>query len=153
MLSSFFFFGDCRVIVTEHMKKCGVRTKEKIQWLMDIEKRPYTLNSHYYSDYKDKFLSFYRGRRQASNGNQLMANLKGYNPPTKHQSSTSFEAGMVQILTGLPQVGITGTNAVDLAKLLPPDPMEPALNIMAGVRAYFQGSYSGLIQVVASCLV
>jgi hypothetical protein len=27
-----------------------------------------------------------------------------------------------------------------LANLLPPDPLDPALNIMADVRAYFQGS-------------
>ena len=140
--------------MTEHMKKCGVRTKEKIQWLMEIEKRAYTLNTHYYSDYKDKYLSFYRGCRQKDK--QFMSNLKGYKPherTTYNPSPTSFQAGMAQILTALPQVGITGTNAVDLAKLLPPDPMEPALNIMAGVRAYFQGSYSGFIQVVALRLV
>jgi hypothetical protein len=121
------------------MKNCGDRTKEQINWLMDIEKRPFTLNTHYYSDYKDKFSSFYRGCRQQGDVNPLMKNLQGYKPNV-HSSQSAFQSGMLQVLASLPHVGITGTQAVDLAKLLPPDPMEPALNIMAGVRAYFQGS-------------
>ena len=126
----------------EHIKKCGDRTKEKINWLMDVENRPYTINTHYYSDYKDKFLSFYRGCRQKGDNSQLMKNLQEYKPhiPNSFTLSAAFQTSMAQILSGLPQVGITGTQAVDLTKLLPPDPMEPALNIMAGVRAYFQGS-------------
>lgn len=102
---------------------------------MDIEKRAFTLGTHHYSDYKDKFLSFYRGCRQKDDDSQLMKNLQAY----KSNGYTS-QNGITQVLANLPNVGITGTNAMDLAKLLPPDPMEPALKIMAGVRAYFQGS-------------
>jgi hypothetical protein len=131
-----------RVVVMEHIKKCGDRTKEKINWLMDLENRPYTINTHYYSDYKDKFLSFYRGCREKGDNPQLMMNLQGYKPLVlaNYNSSNSFQNNITQILSSLPLVGISGTQAVDLTKLLPPNPMEPALNIMAGVRAYFQGS-------------
>jgi hypothetical protein len=131
-----------RVVVTEHMKNCGDRTKEKINWLMDVERRAFTLNTHYYSDYKDKFLSYYRACREmdGDSTSQLVRDLHSYLPPaTSKQPSTDFQDGMARVLSGLPQVGISGVKAVDLAKLLPPDPMEPALNIMAGVRAYFQG--------------
>jgi hypothetical protein len=43
------------------------------------------------------------------------------------------------VLSNLVKLGFTGLKAEDLAKLLAPDEMEPALNIMADVRAYFQG--------------
>jgi hypothetical protein len=128
--------------MAEHIKQCGDRTKERISWLMNVEKRPYTLNTHYYSDYRDKFLSLYRGCREMGNNGQVMKNLQSYKPhvPNNFTSPISVQTGLDQILSALPQVGITGTQAADLAKLFPPDPMEPALNIMAGVRAYFQGS-------------
>lgn len=124
--------------MTEHLKKCGDRTKERISWLLAVEKRPYTLNTHYYSDYKEKFLSFYRGARETGTNGELVRNLQSHNPLVK-DAATPFQAGMAQILSGLPQVGIAGTQAVDLAKLLAVDPLEPALAIMAGVRGYFQG--------------
>ena len=138
--------------MTEHIKQCGDRTKERIAWLMDVEKRPYTLNTHYYSDYKDKFLSYYRGCRKMDEDSQLTKNLQGYKPhvPSNFIAASSFQTNMAQILSALPQVGITGTQAADLAKLLPFDPMEPALDIMAGVRAYFQGSHFGISR---DCLV
>lgn len=124
------------------MNDCGNRTKQQINWLMNIEKRPFTLNNHYYSDYKDKFMSYYRGCRQKYGESQLTKNLQGYKPytPNNYTSATPFQNGMTQVIANLPQVGITGVQPVDLVRLLPPDPMEPALSIMAGVRAYFQGS-------------
>jgi hypothetical protein len=132
--------------MTEHIRNCGDKTKERIGWLMNVEKRPYTLNTHYYSDYKDKFLSFYRGCREMGNNGQIMKNLQSYKPivPNSYSTPTPVQTGVAQVLSALPQIGITGTQAPDLAKLFAPDPMESALNIMAGVRAYFQGSCSTL---------
>jgi hypothetical protein len=43
-------------------------------------------------------------------------------------------------MAGLADLGFHGLQAADLAKLLPSDEMEPAINIMAEVRAYFQGN-------------
>lgn len=118
------------------MKKCGDRTKEQLNWLLEIESRPFTLNTHYYANYKEKFLAFYRGSRKHGSNGDLIDNLRSYNP---NNESNPFQEGMTQIMSALPQVGINGTEPNDLAKLLPADPMEPALAIMAGVRAYFQG--------------
>jgi len=130
--------------MAEHIKQCGDRTKERISWLINVEKRPYTLNTHYYSDYRTKFLSFYRGCRETGDNSEVMKNLQSYKPHVgkSRTSPTPFQTSMAQILSALPQVGITGTQATDLAQLFAPDPMEPALYIMAGVRAYFQGSCS-----------
>jgi hypothetical protein len=141
--------------VSEHIKQCGDRTKERIDWLLELEKRPYTLNTHYYSDYKDKFLSFYRGCREKADNPQFMADLQKYRPhvPNQISEANSFQNGMAAILSGLPKVGITGTRPADIARLFPSDPMEPALNIMAGVRAYFQGLYSSIdpVSLNAKC--
>ena len=127
-----------RVVISEHLKRCGDQTKAQLNWLLEIESRPFTLNTHYYSDYKDKFLAFYRGSRESGSSGDLIRNLQSYDPTTQ-QDRAPFGEGVARILSALPQVGITGAQAVDLTKLLPLDPMEPALGIMAGVRAYFQG--------------
>lgn len=129
--------GVHRVVLTEHLKRCGDRTKAQLDWLLQIESRPYTLNTHYYADYKDKFLSFYRGSRKTGSSAGFVQNLQSYDPDDT--ADDSFNESVAYIMSALPQLGITGTQAIDLAKLLPSDPMEPALAIMAGVRAYFQG--------------
>lgn len=130
-----------RVVVAEHIKECGDRTKDRIKWLMDVERRAFTLNTRYYSDYKDKFLSYYRACRETDDDtSQLIKNLQTYRPPAASRlPSTDYQDGMARVLSGLPQVGFSGVKTVDLAKLLPSDPMDSALGIMAGVRAYFQG--------------
>ena len=50
--------------------------------------------------------------------------------------------GVRKVLAGLREMGLTQVKAEDIAKLLPPDKMEPALHIMSDVRAYFQGECS-----------
>jgi hypothetical protein len=89
-------------------------------------------------------LSYYRVCRVKGEDSPLVKTLQNYKPPVAQNSRhlpvfTDFQDGMARVLSGLPLVGFNGVHAVDLAKLLPPDPMEPALNIMASVRAYFHG--------------
>jgi hypothetical protein len=132
------------VVVSEHLKKCADQTRDKIKWLIGIEKRAFTLNTHYYSDYKDKFLSYYRSCREKEENGPLVQKLQRYtragtNMGRQKAYSPEFQDAVSQVLALLPTIGLTGTQATDLARLLPPDPMEPALNIMASVRAYFQG--------------
>lgn len=132
-----------RLVAFDHLNKCGERTKEKIAWLIDLEKRAFTLNTHYFRDYRDKFLAFYRGcREREGEDGQIVYNLQSYQ---SHHGSfgypTAFQESMTRVLSDLPQLGLPGTKPMDLTKLLPRDPMEPALIIMADVRAYFQGQY------------
>ncbi|KAG8220546.1 P-loop containing nucleoside triphosphate hydrolase protein [Butyriboletus roseoflavus] len=51
------------MIVNDHLDEAAERTKEKIQWLLDLERNPTTFNTHYFVDYKDKFLSHYKACR------------------------------------------------------------------------------------------
>jgi hypothetical protein len=89
---------------------------------MLIERRPFTLNKQYFLDYKEEYLSFYQSWSQ-----------RGQNDQPNHASTLDENA---EIPTGSPQAGITGTNAADRTS----DAMDPALNVMASVRAYLQGS-------------
>ncbi|THG92532.1 hypothetical protein EW026_g8396 [Hermanssonia centrifuga] len=132
------------VVINEYIKQCSNITLQRISWLLDIEKKPRTLNTHYYSDYRDKFLAYYRGCRQANEHGSLIAKLQRYQPNYKAviQTSTSdFSKSVSKILSGLNEIQISSVKATDLPKLLPSDPFDPALHIMASVRAYFQVAY------------
>lgn len=129
----------------------------QIQWLQELEKRPRTMNDHYFSDYKDKFMALYRGERQASSHGQLVSKLKqhgGTRSPSPHSRLTksptpSVEDSTTKVLSGLTELGVT-VKSTELLKLLPADPLEPALHIMATVRAYFQGQHPSVISDISS---
>ncbi|KAH7883426.1 P-loop containing nucleoside triphosphate hydrolase protein [Phlebopus sp. FC_14] len=125
------------IIVNEHLEEAAARTKEKIAWLLALEKAPTTLNTHYYSDYMDKFMAYYRGCRDNS---ELTTRLQG-------TANFTEQMAINKALSGLSEVGIS-VQATDLPKLLPPDPMEAALKIMASVRAYFQVAYKRFADLI-----
>ncbi|KAK0460501.1 P-loop containing nucleoside triphosphate hydrolase protein [Desarmillaria tabescens] len=121
-----------RVYVQEHLKKQLEQTEARIEWLVKLEARPYTLNTHYLSDYTEKFLAYYKAARGKQEHGALVSLLK--------DSGSSYDT-VGAILSGLDSIGIHGVEGPDLAKLLPADRMEASLKIMADVRAYFQVAY------------
>lgn len=114
-----------RMIVLDHLEAAAAQTKSKIEWLLKLEKEPATFNTHYYSSYKDKFLAHYKAGRDL-------------NSPAS-TTKTPHDREMKNAIAALATIGYNVTPD-DLSKLLPPDPTEAALGIMASVRAYFQGS-------------
>ncbi|KAF5353053.1 hypothetical protein D9758_008791 [Tetrapyrgos nigripes] len=112
-----------RVIMQEHLKSRLEATLSRIDWLVELESRPFTLNTHYLSDYHDKFLAHYKDARHRVTVTTPCSSLQ-----------------VSQVLAGLAQMGYPGMKESDLPRLLS-DPMEPALTIMADVRAYFQVAY------------
>ncbi|EGO00515.1 hypothetical protein SERLA73DRAFT_166837 [Serpula lacrymans var. lacrymans S7.3] len=130
--------------VKDHLDLCAQQTQQHIEWLLAVEKSPNTLNVHYYSDYKDKFLSFYKGCRNDRNHGSSLESLKSY----QTSQDPHYEDAVNNALSALNEMGISGIQAADLAKLFPVDPMEPALIIMAGVRAYFQVSYKRFVDII-----
>ena len=53
-----------RAIVNEVLADCKTSALQKIDWLLTAEnKAPFTLNEHYYMDYREKFLRSYREAR------------------------------------------------------------------------------------------
>ena len=91
-----------RSIVNDVLADCHSMTLQKIDWLLEMEAAAtFTLNEHYFSDYRQKFLESYRDSRVEENRR--------------------------------------GEEDVRREELIARDRLEPALQIMAGVRGYFQG--------------
>ncbi|KAG6382183.1 hypothetical protein JVT61DRAFT_833 [Boletus reticuloceps] len=122
-----------QMIVNDHLDEAAIRTKDRIQWLLELEQNPTTLNTHYYADYRDKFLAYYKA---APDHSDLLTMIQQGRSPTING-----------ILSGLNDLGISAT-PTDLPKLLPADPKEAALTIMASVRAYFQVAYKRFVDMV-----
>ena len=61
-----------------------------------------------------------------------------------------MESVLDDAISSLARLGLRSVDASSLVALLPPDPMEPAIGIMAEVRAYFQGRESFQFSVYRS---
>ncbi|KZT22318.1 hypothetical protein NEOLEDRAFT_1171464 [Neolentinus lepideus HHB14362 ss-1] len=142
------------VIVSDHVKKLAERTKERIRWLLQLEQEPFTLNSHYYQDYKDKFRAYYKRCRQISENKTLLSKLEETESEAALASSDAVPldahnpSDLIQALSSLSLLGFVGVKAEDLPKLLPSDPYAPAVEIMAETRAYFQVAYKRVTDIV-----
>ncbi|KAJ7831451.1 P-loop containing nucleoside triphosphate hydrolase protein [Mycena olivaceomarginata] len=126
------------ILVQDYMKQRADAAQALISKLIALEEDgPLTLNEHYLADYKTKFLSHYKSTREKTQNPVLANAIEAH----RLVSSPAAYPGIAQVLAGLAAVGLNGIDAEDLVKLLPPDRMDPALNIMADVRAYFQVAY------------
>ncbi|KAF8152891.1 P-loop containing nucleoside triphosphate hydrolase protein [Pholiota molesta] len=179
-----------RSILKQHFGNCLLRAEERVKWLLRLEDVPFSLNTHYLSNYTSQFLAHYKGAREAylnttanatigtqaaspapfqwtpnsfpgvkksaqesfASPNQLTFEAQNpqksaFGTPTA-PNQTQAHPALSKVLSGLAELGLTGVKAEDLPKLLPPDPMEPALVIMADVRAYFQVAYKRFVDNV-----
>jgi hypothetical protein len=114
-----------------HIEKCADTAAQHIVSLLDEEEEPFTVNEHYFGDYRSKFLQYYKDARQKAKS-QFIRNLE-------NSDDGDIMVAMRETLCSLTRMGLEATDASSLANLLPPDPMDPAIEIMADVRAYFQG--------------
>ncbi|KAF9555056.1 hypothetical protein CPC08DRAFT_643469 [Agrocybe pediades] len=140
-----------RSILQTHIKQCLDRAEGRINYLIEMEELPFSLNTHYLSDYKSKFMSHYRAAREKYERADVVQAIEEYNrsrqssaspgPSRRAIPTPADPTGIAKALAGLAEAGLSGIVAEDLPKLLPPDRMEPALHIMADVRAYFQVAY------------
>ena len=116
--SCVFFGPSCagyfRYIVDEVLAECYDVTLEKIDWLLEMEaSATFTLNEHYFSDYRQKFLESYRNTRAEENSG--------------------------------------GEEDLRPEELIARDRFEPALQIMASVRGYFQGGSDPPFSRLSNC--
>jgi len=127
------------------LEACKAETLKELEYLNDMESFPFTLNTHYYRDYKQKFLAYFRSIRGREDSNNVASKLGDLSRSVAsgNRRGDDFETYSRQALSNLAALGITGLNATDLIKLLPPHPEshEAAFNIMAAVRAYYQVAY------------
>lgn len=113
-----------------HVQRCTDATTQHINSLLMDQNKPFTMNARYYAEYRSKFLSHYK-RDRLRLKISVIRNLED-NPP-------STKMALNEAMSSLAKLGFRSLEASSLAALLPPDPMEPAIGIMADVRAYFQG--------------
>jgi hypothetical protein len=115
------------------LKVCGAKAQEKMRECLDLElEEPTTSNEQYLTDYEDKFSARYKAaRRVQSQPNPTLQKLVngGF-------QNTSF---MRDALTNLRTMGLEVTDHNSLLRLLPSDSEGHAIEIMAEVRAYYQG--------------
>lgn len=103
------------------------------------------MNEHLYMEYRSNFFAHYKGARLREKSN-FIKNLES--------GDRGMKEALKETLTGLTKLELETVNLSSFAKLLPPDPMEPAIDIMADVRAYFQGAWYTLLSVaiMLTCL-
>ncbi|KAF7366190.1 hypothetical protein MVEN_00496000 [Mycena venus] len=124
------------ILVQDYMKQRADAAQALIKNFISLEEDgPLTLNEHYLADYKAKFLSHYKSAREEAQ-NPILAQAIETHRCNLEQEITFPHTGIAQVLTALAAVGLSGIDADNLVKLLPPDRMDPALNIMSDVRAF-----------------
>ncbi|PFH47395.1 hypothetical protein AMATHDRAFT_6772 [Amanita thiersii Skay4041] len=133
-----------RILLQDQLKKCLERAEEKIRWFVTLEEGPSTLNTHYLSDYKDKFMAHYKSERARAHHPQLLAAIS--------TGGTAMSDEVRRVLVALADIHVTGVSPEDISKMLPPDNYEPALEIMADVRAYIQVAYRRFVDYVPSII-
>jgi hypothetical protein len=96
------------------------------------QQEPVTVNEHYLADYKRKFQGRYKAARQihVKHTPELQTLVNG------GYQNTSY---MHNVVTNLGAMGLPGVKKDDLLHLIPADPADGAIEIMAEVRAYYQG--------------
>jgi hypothetical protein len=118
-----------------HIQRCADAATQHIDSLLQDENEPFTMNARYYAEYRSKFLRHYKRDRLRSK-NSVIRNLDDGSIPNSIRS-----VALNETMSGLAKLGFGSVETSSLAALLPPDPMEPAIGIMADVRAYFQGLF------------
>ncbi|KAK6981542.1 P-loop containing nucleoside triphosphate hydrolase protein [Favolaschia claudopus] len=126
------------------------------------EDGPHTLNAHYLSNYKAKFLRHYTTFRQLESKltfiRGVLAHEKNNKPvsddsemsdnDSSPRSPSAHVSAILKHFSAL-EVNIDGN---DLLLLMSQDSMHPALNIMADVRAYFQVAYKRVVDNVPAAI-
>ncbi|KIO31584.1 hypothetical protein M407DRAFT_67645 [Tulasnella calospora MUT 4182] len=127
-------------ITSEQISKCATTTKGKIDGLVRGECEPYTQNDEYFLAYKTRLLTRYKIIHQELQGKtNLVTALKAYNPNNSSSTGNSSQwTYLNNAISNLSSFGIQ-IKAEDFVMLLPQHDLTPALDIMAEVRAYFQG--------------
>jgi Dynamin GTPase effector domain len=114
-----------------HVQRCTDAAEQRINFLLEEEQEPFTMNNQNFMDYRSKFLGYYKGIRQKSQST-FITNLES----NQHNMNVAIS----NVTSSLAQLGLHSVTASSLPRLLPLDPMESAIEIMAEVRAYFQGT-------------
>jgi len=135
----------------------------KLESLFQVESLPFTQNEDYFFSCKDKFLTRYKSIHRLSKGEgSLSARLQDPLPELPRPSRVAehhglrpvereidpFDQHVTAALRSLAALGFGSLKRSEVLRLLPSDEADPALDIMAEVRAYWQVAYRRFADLV-----
>jgi hypothetical protein len=130
------------VIVMDYIKECATTAHNRLDWLLELEGSPFTLNTHCFTEYKDKFMEYYRGLANLSEKSDLASALV---TGSLEAAGDAVRKGIPEALAALAKAGLRELATRDLAKLLVRNKDERALEVMAEVHAYYESKYNKII--------
>ncbi|KIY53536.1 hypothetical protein FISHEDRAFT_33028 [Fistulina hepatica ATCC 64428] len=138
-----------KTIVKDHIHRLHEKAQRTVEWQARVEsRRAFTTNTRLLQNYQENFMSYFKAIRQTGESSPLpFAFLDRTSSGGLGSSSDTSEpvSQVSTIMQGFLNLNVHGIKPEDLAKVLPPDPMEPSLRIMANVRAYFQVAYKRFV--------
>ncbi|KAH9976107.1 P-loop containing nucleoside triphosphate hydrolase protein [Lactifluus volemus] len=134
-------------IVSAHIDLCSKETSKRIEFILQVEREPFTQNKDYFKDYRRKFLAFYNGLYHKHSTNSFIDRLS-----RRREQSSLFNSALDSIIANLHRIGFRDVNPLQLAALQPSEDAEDALKIMADVRGYFQVAYKRFVDNVPKAI-
>jgi hypothetical protein len=117
-----------------------VNTTDATNLLLKLERSGHTRNDRYYRECKDKFLSHFKLQRELTSQNTVLRDLGRMASPNGTQPHATFVNQVNQAKVALGKAGFTQIDTLELAKLLPAQASDSALEDMARASAGFEGA-------------
>lgn len=136
-----------RDIIEDDMLVAQDLVQQRLVWLVSLETHPFTSNTHYFSSYRVKFLTKYRGDRTVRpicGHNRHIPRLTGtlrWKSKAQPRMSEEAQTEADDLLARLRALGYGINSTEDFVKLAEADPFEQEMIVAAEVRAYFQVAY------------
>lgn len=111
---------------------------------LEVERMPYTQNTHYLQSCVDKWLAKYKTQRKEEHTSPALAFIPDLTPRKINgfdKSDNAKQQYMREALAMLARIGYSGLKEEDLGRLNAPDEYQAELDVMAEVRGYFQVAY------------
>ncbi|KAH9965455.1 P-loop containing nucleoside triphosphate hydrolase protein [Russula dissimulans] len=134
-------------IVITHLDQCYVETSKRVEFLLEVEREPSTKNTHYFKDYRRKFLCFYTGLYHKDSNDHFIERVQG-----RMYRSQGFIEALEIIMRNLHRIGLRNVKPLELAILQTSEDADDALRIMADVRAYFQVAFKRFVDNVIKAI-
>jgi hypothetical protein len=117
-----------------------VKTRAATKLLLKLERSGHTRNDRYYHECKDKFLSYFKMQRELASSNTLLRDLARMDSLDGTQPHAQVVSQITQAKAALTKAGFSQIDNRQLAKLLPTQSSDPALEDMARASAGFEGA-------------
>ncbi|KAI0002252.1 P-loop containing nucleoside triphosphate hydrolase protein [Russula compacta] len=137
-----------RATIEGHLSDCLMRTETAAKLLLKLEQSGHTRNERYYRECKDKFLSHLKMQRDLASKNPVLQNLSQMASGSDTAPLPSFVTSINTAKAALGKAGFHLVDDLQLAKLLPPQATDSALEDMAKACAGFEVALQRFVDYV-----